>query len=70
MPPRVRNSYGEREGSAICMDGYLHGYATPEQQRLIEQAEHWRYRLIRDGTTLDAGTRLNGLRALSLRSAV
>jgi hypothetical protein len=29
------------------------GYATPEQQRLIEPAEHWRDRLIRDGTTLE-----------------
>jgi SAM-dependent methyltransferase len=38
--------------------GYVHGYATPEQQRLIEQAEHWRDRLIRDGTTLEPGTRL------------
>jgi ubiquinone/menaquinone biosynthesis C-methylase UbiE len=40
------------------MAGYVHGYATPEQQRLIEQAEHWRDRLIRDGTTLEAGTRV------------
>jgi ubiquinone/menaquinone biosynthesis C-methylase UbiE len=54
----VRRSFGEREGSAICMADYVHGYATPEQQRLIEQAEHWRHRLIRDGTTLEPGTRL------------
>ena len=40
------------------MAGYVHGYATPEQQRLIEQAEHWRDRLIRDGTTLEPGARL------------
>ena len=40
------------------MAGYVHGYATPEQQRLIEQAEHWREQLIRDGTTLEPGTRL------------
>ena len=40
------------------MAGYVHGYATPEQQRLIEQAEHWRDRLIRDGTALEPGTRL------------
>src|SRR4029450_10622147 len=40
------------------MAGYVHGYATPEQQRLIEQAEHWRHRLIADGTTLEPGTRL------------
>jgi SAM-dependent methyltransferase len=38
--------------------GYVHGYATPEQERLIQQAEHWRHRLIRDGTRLDPGTRL------------
>ena len=40
------------------MTGYVHGYATPEQERLIVQAEHWRYRLIRDGTELTPGTRL------------
>jgi ubiquinone/menaquinone biosynthesis C-methylase UbiE len=40
------------------MAGYVHGYATPEQQRLIDQAEHWRDRLIRDGTALEPGTRL------------
>jgi ubiquinone/menaquinone biosynthesis C-methylase UbiE len=38
--------------------GYVHGYATPEQERLIAQAEHWRDRLIRDGTELEPGTRL------------
>jgi SAM-dependent methyltransferase len=38
--------------------GYVHGYATPEQERLIVQAEHWRYRLICDGTELPPGTRL------------
>ena len=37
---------------------YLHGYATPEQERLIAQAEHWRELLILDGTSLDPGTRL------------
>jgi ubiquinone/menaquinone biosynthesis C-methylase UbiE len=37
---------------------YVHGYGTPEQERLVEQAEHWRHRLIRDGTELKAGTRL------------
>jgi ubiquinone/menaquinone biosynthesis C-methylase UbiE len=37
--------------------GYVHGYATLEQERLIAQAEHWR-RLIRDGTELAPGTRL------------
>jgi ubiquinone/menaquinone biosynthesis C-methylase UbiE len=37
---------------------YVHGYATPEQERLVEQAEHWRHRLIRDGTELEPGTRL------------
>lgn len=38
--------------------GYVHGYGTPEQERLVEQAEHWRHRLIRDGTHLAPGTRL------------
>jgi SAM-dependent methyltransferase len=37
---------------------YVHGYGTPEQERLVEQAEHWRDRLIRDGTELERGTRL------------
>ena len=37
---------------------YVHGYGTPEQQRLVQQAEHWRHRLIRDGTWLGPGTRL------------
>jgi ubiquinone/menaquinone biosynthesis C-methylase UbiE len=37
---------------------YVHGYGTREQQRLVEQAEHWRHRLIRDGTELPPGTRL------------
>jgi ubiquinone/menaquinone biosynthesis C-methylase UbiE len=40
------------------MTEYVHGYATPEQERLVEQAEHWRHRLIRDGTELEPGTRL------------
>ena len=37
------------------MTGYVHGYGTPEQERLVEQAEHWRHRLIRDGTQLEPG---------------
>jgi len=37
---------------------YVHGYETSEQKRLVEQAEHWRHRLIRDGTTLEPGTRV------------
>jgi len=37
---------------------YVHGYGTREQQRLVEQAEHWRHRLIADGTTIAPGTRL------------
>ena len=41
-----------------AMTGYVHGYGTPEQERLVEQAEHWRHRLIRDGTQLEPGTRL------------
>ena len=40
------------------MTGYVHGYGTPEQERLVEQAEHWRHRLIADGTHLEPGTRL------------
>jgi ubiquinone/menaquinone biosynthesis C-methylase UbiE len=40
------------------MTGYVHGYGTPEQERLVKQAEHWRYRLICDGTELEPGTRL------------
>jgi ubiquinone/menaquinone biosynthesis C-methylase UbiE len=40
------------------MTSYVHGYGTPEQERLVEQAEHWRHRLIRDGTQLAPGTRL------------
>ena len=40
------------------MSDYVHGYGTPEQERLVEQAEHWRHRLIADGTQLEPGTRL------------
>lgn len=40
------------------MSSYVHGYETPEQKRLVEQAEHWRERLIRAGTQLEPGTRL------------
>jgi ubiquinone/menaquinone biosynthesis C-methylase UbiE len=40
------------------MSQYVHGYGTPEQERLVEQAEHWRHRLIREGTQLEPGTRL------------
>jgi ubiquinone/menaquinone biosynthesis C-methylase UbiE len=40
------------------MTEYVHGYGTREQERLVEQAEHWRERLIVDGTTLEPGTRL------------
>ena len=39
-------------------DGYVHGYATAEQERLFQQAEHWRDELILAGTTLAPGTRL------------
>ena len=42
----------------MAMTDYVHGYGTPEQERLVEQAEHWRHRLIRDGTELEPGTRL------------
>jgi ubiquinone/menaquinone biosynthesis C-methylase UbiE len=40
------------------MAEYVHGYGTPEQERLVEQAEHWRHRLIADGTQLEPGSRL------------
>jgi ubiquinone/menaquinone biosynthesis C-methylase UbiE len=40
------------------MTDYVHGYGTREQDRLVAQAEHWRHRLISDGTTLEPGTRL------------
>ena len=40
------------------LTNYVHGYGTPEQERLVEQAEHWRHRLISDGTELEPGTRL------------
>lgn len=40
------------------MTEYVHGYGTLEQQRLVEQAEHWRHRLITHGTELRPGTRL------------
>jgi SAM-dependent methyltransferase len=40
------------------MGGYVHGYGTREQQRLVEQAEHWRHRLIAAGTTLPPGSSL------------
>jgi SAM-dependent methyltransferase len=40
------------------MSSYVHGYGTPEQERLVQQAEHWRHRLIRAGTELEPGTRL------------
>src|SRR5829696_9469658 len=40
------------------MSEYVHGYGTPEQERLVQQAEHWRHRLIADGTHLEPGTRL------------
>ena len=39
-------------------DGYVHGYASDEQERLLLQAEHWREELILSGTTLAPGTRL------------
>jgi SAM-dependent methyltransferase len=42
----------------VSSAGYVHGYGTPEQERLVEQAEHWRHRLIHDGTHLEPGTRL------------
>jgi ubiquinone/menaquinone biosynthesis C-methylase UbiE len=44
--------------ASVSSTGYVHGYGTPEQERLVEQAEHRRHRLIRDGTRLEPGTRL------------
>src|SRR5262245_18265937 len=44
--------------ASVWMTEYEHGYATTEQERLVEQAEHWQHRLIRDGTSLEPGTRL------------
>jgi ubiquinone/menaquinone biosynthesis C-methylase UbiE len=49
---------GSRKSTERTMTSYVHGYGTPEQERLVEQAEHWRHRLIRDGTHLEPGTRL------------
>jgi ubiquinone/menaquinone biosynthesis C-methylase UbiE len=43
---------------ATRMTDYVHGYGTREQERLVEQAEHWRERLIANGTVLEPGTRL------------
>jgi ubiquinone/menaquinone biosynthesis C-methylase UbiE len=40
------------------MGEYVHGYGTREQQRLVEQAEHWRHRLIAAGTNLPPGNRV------------
>src|SRR5688572_5906361 len=40
------------------MTDYVHGYGTREQERLVEQAEHWRHRLICNGTSLEPGARL------------
>jgi SAM-dependent methyltransferase len=42
----------------VSLDSYIHGYATPEQERLIAQALHWRSDLIAQGTDLTAGTKL------------
>lgn len=42
----------------VAMGAYVHGYGTPEQERLVQQAEHWRHSLISDGTALEPGTRL------------
>ena len=42
----------------LAMTDYVHGYGTPEQERLVQQAEHWRHRLISHGTSLEPGTRL------------
>jgi ubiquinone/menaquinone biosynthesis C-methylase UbiE len=48
----------EQPSKSLEMTTYVHGYGSPEQERLVQQAEHWRHRLIRDGTALEPGTRL------------
>src|SRR3954468_3925145 len=55
---RAEGRAGRGGARRQLMSGDVHGYATPEQERLIAQAEHWRHRLIRDGTELEPGTRL------------
>lgn len=42
----------------MSKDAYLHGYSSPEQQRLLDQAAHWRDDLILPGTRFEPGTRL------------
>src|SRR5947207_9912937 len=34
-----------------AMTDYVHGYGTPEQERLVEQAEHWRHRRSEEHTS-------------------
>jgi ubiquinone/menaquinone biosynthesis C-methylase UbiE len=62
MPTSNANVFPARREHPATIEravaGYVHGYGTPEQERLVEQAEHWRHRLIRDGTRLEPGTRL------------
>jgi ubiquinone/menaquinone biosynthesis C-methylase UbiE len=55
--PRPRRRSGARHTS-VMTDGYVHGYASEEQERLLSQAEHWRDELIVAGTVLTPGTRL------------
>src|SRR5207253_10873022 len=47
-------------GATGCLmtEGYVHGYGSEEQERLLSQAEHWREELILSGTVLAPGTRL------------
>jgi ubiquinone/menaquinone biosynthesis C-methylase UbiE len=56
--PRAVDVLIGRVPSLLGVSEYVHGYATQEQRRLVEQAEHWRHRLIADGTRLAPGTRL------------
>src|SRR5262245_16472637 len=56
--PNTASLSGAATGIVGCVTQYVHGYGTPEQERLVEQAEHWRHRLISDGTKLEPGTRL------------
>ena len=56
--PNTASLSGAAAGIVGRVTQYVHGYGTPEQERLVEQAEHWRHRLISDGTELEPGTRL------------
>ncbi|HEY4278653.1 MAG TPA: class I SAM-dependent methyltransferase [Conexibacter sp.] len=55
----TRMTDSETTPAAEGSPGYLHGYATREQERLVAQAEFWREQVITDTSTrLAPGTRL------------